>query len=60
MGMQRTQGGDVAVVTGNYMSRVKAGTTERSNIGTYLDTWARIGGRWQLVSSAFGTILKSP
>jgi hypothetical protein len=51
---------DVAVVTGTFMNRTRAGTTQRINVGSYLDTWVRIGGRWQLVSSGFAITLKSP
>lgn len=51
---------DVAVVSAHFLTRIKAGTTERATIGAYLNTWAWIGGRWQLVGSSFSTILKSP
>ena len=51
---------DVAVVTGTFLNRTKAGTTQRINVGNYLDTWVRIGGRWQLVASGFAITLKSP
>lgn len=53
---------DVAVVTGSFMtsSRIGTATREHVTLGTYMNTWHRIGARWQLVSSGFTTILKSP
>lgn len=50
---------DVAVVTGDFMHKTKLGTRDKITAGKYIDTWVRIGGRWQLVSSGFATILKS-
>ena len=53
---------DVAVVTGSFVTRSRTGTGPREHVtaGTYMNTWARIGERWQIVSSGFTTILKSP
>ena len=51
---------DVAVVTGTFMYKTRPGTTQRINVGNYLDTWVRIGDRWKLVSSGFAITLKSP
>ena len=51
---------DVAVVTGSFMYGTRAGTTQRINVGNYVDTWVRIGDRWKLVSSGFAITLKSP
>jgi hypothetical protein len=51
---------EVAVVTGDFIHRSKLGTRDKITTGKYIDTWVRIGGRWQLVSSGFATILKSP
>ena len=53
---------DVAVVTGSFVTRSRTGTGPREFVtaGTYMNNWVRIGGRWQIVSSAFATILKSP
>ena len=53
---------DVAVVTGSFVTRSRTGTGPREfvTMGTYVNTWVRIGGRWLIVSSGFATILKSP
>lgn len=53
---------DFAVVTGSFVTRSRTGTGSREfvTIGTYMNNWARIGGRWQIVSSGFMTMLKSP
>ena len=51
---------EVAVVSGDFVSRTRIGTRDRITTGKYINTWARIGGRWQLVSSGFATLLKSP
>jgi ketosteroid isomerase-like protein len=51
---------DVAVVTGDFVNKIRLGTSDKITAGKYIDTWVRIGGRWQLVSSGFATILKSP
>ena len=53
---------DVAVVTGSFVTRSRTGTGPREfvTMGTYMNNWVRIGGRWQLVASGFATILKSP
>lgn len=44
---------DVSVVTGDFMQKGVSGARDNSMVGRYVDTWARIGGRWQLVSSGF-------
>ena len=53
---------DVAVVTAGFVTRSRTGTGPRVQVttGQYMNTWALIGGKWQLVSSGFSTILKSP
>ena len=51
---------DVGVVTGGFVNRAKTGTREQITAGTYVNTWARIDGKWKIVSSGYSTILKSP
>ena len=51
---------DVAVVTAGYRHTAPFGTKEKIDVGLYINTWVRKAGRWQLVSSAFTTLLKSP
>lgn len=50
---------DIAVVTGTFINRTQAGTTQRINVENYLDTWVRIDGGWKLVSSGFAITMKS-
>jgi ketosteroid isomerase-like protein len=42
---------DVAVVTANYYQEAQGASTTGG--GSYINTWVRINGRWQVVSSGF-------
>lgn len=45
---------DVAVTTGDFMQKGRTASGDNSVEGTYIETWVRTGGRWQVVSSGFG------
>jgi len=45
--------GEIATATGNYSQKGTSGGKDKSAVGTYVDTWLRRDGRWQLVSSVF-------
>jgi ketosteroid isomerase-like protein len=53
---------DVAIVSADFVTRSRTGTGPRVQVtmGYYTNTWTLVGSRWQLVSSAFSTLLKSP
>jgi ketosteroid isomerase-like protein len=42
---------DVAVVTGAFSQKGVTAAGDNSHAGVYINTWVRIGGRWQVVSS---------
>lgn len=44
---------DIAVVTGSYSQKGIAEGKDNSGSGTYINTWARVEGKWRLVSSGF-------
>ena len=44
---------DVAVVTGAFTQTGVSGGKDNSHAGVYVNTWVRIGGHWQVVSSGF-------
>lgn len=44
---------DLAVVTGDFMQKAHSGPRDKSMTGRYVDTWARTGERWHVVSSGF-------
>jgi ketosteroid isomerase-like protein len=44
---------DVAVITGDFTQKGKAGTKDNSYVGRYVETWVRIDGRWQAVANGF-------
>ena len=44
---------DIAVVTGAFSQTGVAEGADNSHSGVYINTWARIGGRWRVVSSGF-------
>jgi hypothetical protein len=44
---------DVAVVTGAFSQTGVTAAGDNSHAGVYVNTWIRIGGRWQVVSSGF-------
>lgn len=44
---------DIAVVTGTFAQTGVSEGRDNSGSGRYVNTWAKIGGRWQLVSSGF-------
>ncbi len=44
---------DVAVVTGGYSQTGIADGRDNSRTGVYINTWIRVGSRWQVVSSGF-------
>ena len=44
---------DIAVVTGAFSQTGVAEGTDNSHSGVYINTWARIGDRWRVVSSGF-------
>jgi ketosteroid isomerase-like protein len=52
---------DIAVVSADFVTRSRTGTGPRVQVtmGHYMNTWKRIGERWQLVSSGFSTQPKS-
>jgi hypothetical protein len=43
----------IAVVTGDFMQKGLTGTRDISTVGRYINTWARTGNRWQVISSGF-------
>ena len=44
---------DIAVVTGSYSQKGVAEGKDNSAAGLYINTWARLNGKWKLVSSGF-------
>jgi ketosteroid isomerase-like protein len=44
---------DIAVVTGSYSQKGVAEGKDNSGAGRYINTWARLNGKWKLVSSGF-------
>jgi hypothetical protein len=48
--------GDLAIATGNEISQLIAGTAEYKMFGSYMNVWAKRGGKWQLVARHVGLI----
>jgi ketosteroid isomerase-like protein len=44
---------DIAVVTGSYSQKGIAEGKDNSGAGIYINTWARLDGKWKVVSSGF-------
>ena len=51
---------NVAVVTGAYTQKAVSNGKDNSDSGVYVNTWVRIGGRWQVVSSGFAPSPTAP
>jgi ketosteroid isomerase-like protein len=48
--------GDMAIATGNEASQLIAGKAEYKMFGSYMNVWAKRGGKWQLVARHVGLI----